>query len=236
MRGAAALAATLVVLVVGCDRPADPRTRVFVAAGAVSPGATSPDDDTVRGQADLVREVPARGADGVVHAVVEIPAGTNAKFEVSERDGVLRWERQRGARRVVDYLPYPASYGFVPGTRSDPTAGGDGDPLDVFVLGPAVPRGEVVAVRVVAVLRLLDEGEVDDKLLAVPAGAAHGAPFARVRGLADLRGDYPGVLEILETWLESYDGSGVTELRGVEDEEAALRVVDDGVAAFHRHR
>ena len=46
--------------------------------------------------------------------------------------------------------------------------GGDGDPLDVLVLGRALPRGSVVETKVLGVLKLLDRGEQDDKILAVP--------------------------------------------------------------------
>ena len=57
---------------------------------------------------------------------------------------------------------------MVPRTLLPESDGGDGDPLDVIILGPAVPRGSVVEVRPVAVLDLLDQGERDDKILAVP--------------------------------------------------------------------
>ena len=82
--------------------------------------------------------------------------------------------------------------------------GGDGDPLDVFVLGPAIDRGSVVAVHLVAIIRATDGGERDDKLIAVPFDG----PFAGIQRLSDLESEFPGVIDILTLWLENYKGPG----------------------------
>ncbi|MEM1418448.1 MAG: inorganic diphosphatase, partial [Myxococcota bacterium] len=171
---------------------------------------------------------PARPRAGQVNVVVEVPAGTAAKFEVDHEAGVLRWEERGGAPRVIDYLPYPANYGMLPRTLLPEDDGGDGDPLDVLVLGPALPRGGVVEARVVAVLGLLDEGEADDKLIAVPATPA----YADVRDLRSLDARFRGARTILETFFSYYEGEGVTELRGWGDAEEAEAFVDHGAAAF----
>ena len=57
---------------------------------------------------------------------------------------------------------------MIPRTLLPKELGGDGDPLDVLVLGRALPRGSVVETKVLGVLKLLDRGEQDDKILAVP--------------------------------------------------------------------
>src|SRR5580692_4407339 len=94
----------------------------------------------------------------VINAVIEIPKGSNNKYEFDEKLGVFKLDR-------VLYSPffYPLDYGFIPGTRSE-----DRDHLDVLVIGgdPAV-TGCVVEVRPVAVLRMIDSGEPDFKILAV---------------------------------------------------------------------
>ena len=50
-------------------------------------------------------------ADGTINVVVEIPAGTNAKWEVCNPDGAMEWELVNGRPRIVNYLPYPGNYG-----------------------------------------------------------------------------------------------------------------------------
>lgn len=61
-------------------------------------------------------------------------------------------------------LPSPFNYGCVPDR-----AGGDGDPLDALVLGPTLPAGRLVGTRAWAVVRFVDAGRIDDKLVCGPA-------------------------------------------------------------------
>jgi inorganic pyrophosphatase len=170
---------------------------------------------------------PARADSHHVHVVVEIPAGTSHKWEVTKPGGRLALERVDGRVRRIRYLPYPANYGFVPQTRSDPASGGDGDPLDVVLLGDAAPCGSVHCARVVGVLRLVDDGERDDKILAVAAGSA----FDGVTNVDALRADFPGVVDILETWFTRYEGVG-NRSDGVAGAAEARRIVDDAIDAF----
>ena len=62
-----------------------------------------------------------------VQVVVEIPAGTNQKIEFDYKDGTFKVDQIDGKDRVIDFLPYPGNYGFVPGTLMDKERGGDGD-------------------------------------------------------------------------------------------------------------
>lgn len=176
---------------------------------------------------NLLTSAPPRNPDGSVNALIEIPAGTNAKWEVNGK-GVLEWEIKDGKPRVVDYLGYPGSYGMVPGTLQSEKDGGDGDPLDVIVLGPALERGALVPVRVVGVLRLTDTGERDDKLIAVRPGS----PMGDASDLADLDARHPGATRILEIWFENYKGPGRMESGGFADAAEASRIVDHAAASF----
>jgi inorganic pyrophosphatase len=207
MRGGGAVFALL--LACGCASSAP-------GSGA-SPGWTARDSHTWTATGPAVSEIAARNADGSVNALIEIPAGTNAKWELRKSDGALAWELRDGRPRVVDYLAYPANYGMIPRTLLAEEDGGDGDPLDVIVLGPALDRGAVAPVRVVGVLRLSDGGERDGKLVAV----AEGSPFEAVRDIADLDADFPGVTAILETWFTHYKGSGVLVSGGYADARTA---------------
>jgi inorganic pyrophosphatase len=94
----------------------------------------------------------------VVDAVIEIPTGSQNKYEMNHHTGRIRLDR-------VLYSPfhYPADYGFVPDTLAQ-----DGDPLDIIVLisQPTFPGCELRA-RIIGMLEMEDEHGVDDKLLAV---------------------------------------------------------------------
>lgn len=194
----------------------------FSASADLSPEYTARDGGTLIATGTPIERIPARNADGSINALIEIPAGTNAKWEVRKQDGALAQELEDGRPRVVAYLPYPANYGMIPRTLLAVAEGGDGDPLDVIVLGPALARGTVVRVRMIGVLRLMDGGERDDKLIAVGMNS----PFESVRDISDLESDFPGVTSILETWFSNYKGRGVLESGGFEDAKSANEILE----------
>ena len=200
----------------------------LLACRAPEPAPAGEDAYTLAGPVHYLTGHPAQPSPGIVHVVVEIPAGTNAKWEVDKADGTLRWEIRDGEPRVVQYLPYPANYGMVPRTLLPAERGGDGDPLDVILMGPAVQRGRVVRGRVLGVLELLDGGERDDKLLAV----LDGSPLAGVRSIEELDARFAGVSWIVETWFVNYKGPGVVQSRGFRERSAAQAVLEAAIDAF----
>ena len=169
---------------------------------------------------NLYTDFAARNADGTINAVVEIPQGDVRKFETDVTTGRLFWELKKGKPRVVAYLGYPANYGMVPRTL-----GWDGDPLDVLVIGAPEARGAVPAVKLVAVMRMNDGGDLDDKLIAVVPGS----PFDGMT-LADL--EDAGVTAILKVWFESYKGPGEIQVNGFEDLAAAEQTLSEAEANF----
>lgn len=226
-----------------CPRAPDLESARVLRGGVNAPGTRSPDEDTVIGPRHYLHAIPARAelsidASGgresdrnAVHVVVEIPAGTNAKFEVDKDSGALRLEQIDGRPRVVDFLAYPASYGMVPRTLLTKEDGGDGDPLDIVLLGTARARGEVVPARVLGVLRLLDRGEVDDKHIAVPADTPIPS-FAALRDLEDLAARHPKVLPILELWFTGYKGEGTIVSRGYGSREEAEAILERAIRSY----
>lgn len=185
-------------------------TRSIVGGAPVVPEALALDDDTVVGPRHFTRAYPSEDAGGV-NAVIEIPAGTTAKFEVDEADGWLHWQRDRehGGRREIDYLPFPVNYGVVPRTRAD-----DGDGLDILVLGRGFERGHVAKTRIIGVLEMGEDDERDDKVVAVPIEPALENGFSALHDLAELDARYPAVRAILERWFAGYWGEGATRVRG----------------------
>ncbi len=214
----------------GCWRDEVPR-RSMVGGAPVAPSARPIDGDTVLGDRHFVRGYPARNADGSVNAVIEIPAGTTAKFDVGD-DGLLRWARDRydGSRREIDYLPYPVNYGMVPGTLAP-----DGDALDVFVLGRGIERAHVGATRIIGVLEMAHDGTRDDKLVAVALEPGLRNGFSSLRDLDELDRRYPATRIVLELWFAHYWGPGATEVVGWGDAAVASTILDEAIERFtHR--
>lgn len=94
----------------------------------------------------------------IVNSIVEIPKGTKAKYELDKESGLLRLDRV-----LYSAMFYPANYGFIP-----KTLGKDHDPLDILVLSQIdVQPLCIVEAKVIGVMRMLDSGEEDDKIIAV---------------------------------------------------------------------
>ena len=157
-----------------------------------------------------------------VRVIVEISAGSNEKWEVDSETGILDWDYKDGKPRVIQYLPYPWNYGMIPGTILPLEQGGDGDPLDVILLGQRAERGAIVEGRVIGMVRMTDRGEQDDKLLAVrPDGI-----FSAIHGVSELEEQFPGVLEITSIWLRHYKGpDSNVQILGVMGQAEALEQV-----------
>lgn len=105
--------------------------------------------------------VPHTEADDVVKGIIEIPKGIRAKYELDKESGLLRLDRV-----LYSSMYYPHNYGFIPQSYCD-----DHDPLDILILSQieVVPLC-IVEAKVIGVMRMLDNGEADDKIIAVAAG------------------------------------------------------------------
>jgi inorganic pyrophosphatase len=93
-----------------------------------------------------------------INTIIEIPHGSKAKFEYDKEYGIIRLDRV-----LFTSTHYPANYGFIPQTYAD-----DNDPLDALVLCTEVmPPGALMRARVIGVFIMVDQGEMDEKILAV---------------------------------------------------------------------
>ena len=77
----------------------------------------------------------------IISAIIEIPAGTNIKYEFDYESKSFEAEIINGKKRTVNYLPYPGNYGYIKNTFMDPSKGGDGDALDVLVISSSISQG-----------------------------------------------------------------------------------------------
>ncbi len=146
---------------------------------------------------------PTMSEDGFFQAVVEIPAGTNTKYEFNPESISYEIDQRDGKDRIIQYLPYFGNYGFVPSTLSDKTKGGDGDPLDIIVLCESLPQGTVIPVIPLGTVQLLDQGETDYKIIAVPAD--ENLNLLKIKTFQELKTKFPTIIQIIEIWLTNYD-------------------------------
>ena len=97
-------------------------------------------------------------APAIVNMIVEIPKGSRVKYELDKKTGLLKRDRV-----LYSAVVYPGDYGFVPQTYWE-----DGDPLDIIVMTyDATYPNTLCEVKVIGVVRMTDNNEEDDKLIAV---------------------------------------------------------------------
>ncbi|MEM0373862.1 MAG: inorganic diphosphatase [Sulfolobaceae archaeon] len=119
---------------------------------------------------------PGKEAPNIVNVLIEIPMGSNVKYEFDEEEGVVKVDRI-----LYTAMFYPFNYGFIPGTLEE-----DGDPLDVLVIGnyPLMP-GSVIEVRPVGILFMRDEEGEDAKIVAVPKDKVD-PTYSNIRDVKDI--------------------------------------------------
>lgn len=161
---------------------------------------------------------------GTINVVVEIPAGTNKKIEYDVESGLFKPDQKNGQDRIVAFLPYPGNYGFIPSTLMDEARGGDGDALDILVVGPSQPTGGVVKAIPLGTLLLKDNGELDTKIIAVPASLEERT--LKADNFLDLMLEHDAAKRIIEEWFLNYKGTGQMELIRWEDENYAMKEIE----------
>lgn len=155
------------------------------------------------------------------NAIVEIPRGSHNKYEIDKETGLIALDR-------VNYssAPYPVDYAFAPQTLWD-----DGDALDVLVLTtyPLYP-GVLVAVRPVAVMKMIDSGESDYKILAVPVSDKR---WDDVKDLSDLnKHNLKEYQHFFETYKVLKGKGDVVTIEGYGDKKEAEAAVLKSIALY----
>ena len=180
---------------------------------------TAPSEPSSSTMNDL-ETLPAVARPGILNTVIEIPAGSAEKLQYDPATNTFPIDLPNGVPRVMRFLPYPANYGFIPGTKMHKQEGGDGDAVDVFVLCGALPSGTVLEVEAIGIIELLDAGERDDKLIALPVD-----PALRTVDADDLLELPEAARDILVTWLLNYDPEDGAELIAVKGKADAMATV-----------
>jgi len=159
----------------------------------------------------------------LVNAVIEIPLDGINKYEYDKTLHVFRLDRN-----LFSPVHYPGDYGFIPSTLAE-----DGDPLDVLVMvdSPSF-TGCVLQVRPIGVLDMIDQGQPDQKILAVGEGNP------RYQDVASYSQVYPHILREIKHFFSIYkdlEGKRV-EVRGWGDAAAARALITKSVAAFEEKK
>lgn len=166
---------------------------------------------------------PGEKSPEVVTALIEIPAGSKTKFELDKVSGLLKVDRV-----LYSSVHYPANYGFIPRTYC-----GDHDPLDILVLGQAqVYPLSIMRARPVGCMRMLDQGEMDDKVVAVHEDDPEMAHIHSIKDLA------PHQLKEIRNFFEIYKGleNKKVEVEGFHDLPETLKIIKEAFDLYKQER
>ncbi len=151
-----------------------------------------------------------------VNALIEIPQGSRAKYEVDKTTGLLRLDRV-----IYSSFHYPVNYGFIP-----QTLGLDGDPLDILVLcSQSIQSLCLVDANVIGNMQMIDSGQVDDKIIAV---AAKDPSVNHYTKMDDLPQHF--LLE-LRNFFEQYKvlENKKVEIDNFQDQDTACKIITDAI-------
>lgn len=168
-----------------------------------------------------ISKIPAgKNAPQEVNVIIENTMGAApVKYELDKDSGAIFVDRF-----VHTAMFYPGNYGFVP-----QTLGGDGDPVDVLVLGdlPIIP-GAVIPVRPVAVLMMEDDGGQDEKIVAVPTSKMHPS-FEAIQGVEDIPLSKREQIEHFFTHYKDLEKGKWSKTQGWEGAEKAISLIQEGM-------
>ncbi len=156
----------------------------------------------------------------VVYAVIEIPKGSNNKYEYDKDMEAFALDR-------VLYSPffYPAEYGIIPQTLYD-----DGDPMDIMVLmeQPTFP-GCVIDTRPIGIMRMIDGGDKDDKILGVPV---NDPMYKDVEDISDVP---KHLLDEIVHFFKEYKAleGKTTEVLGWENAQKAFEAIEHSIELYN---
>lgn len=165
---------------------------------------------------------PGDWRSGEVNAVIDIPMGSTLKVE---------WDRERACfmldRVEPSIYPKPVNYGFIPQTKDE-----DGDELDVLlVTDEPVPTGIWVASRVLGVLNFEDDGEMDYKIVCVPADDRNTGD--RIKSLEDLGDRWKQKIEEHFRHYKDLKKPGTTNVQGWGGIEDAKKVISESIERWN---
>ncbi len=154
-----------------------------------------------------------------VKAIIEIPYGSNIKYEVEKESGAVVLDRV-----MHSAMFYPANYGFINNTLSQ-----DGDPADIMILTEyPMQAGIVLNCRLVGVLIMEDESGIDEKLLAVPTSKID-PTYDEIKDLDDIPAH---TLAKIKNFFETYkmlEPNKWVKVKEFQNKAAATKILQDAI-------
>lgn len=154
-------------------------------------------------------------------AIVECPKGSRNKIEWNEKDNGFRFSRM-----LFTSTQYPCEYGFVKNTLAS-----DGDPADILVLtGEPTFTGCIIEVRIIGILKMIDNSVEDYKILSVPVRDPH---FSHLHKLGDVPQDRLNEIEHFFKVYKDLEGKKVI-INGWDDRKKALEYLKKAIESYER--
>ena len=167
---------------------------------------------------NLLHDVDS-GTEEKMNVIVEINKGSKNKYEIDKETGLIALDRVSHTAQ-----DFPFDYGFIPRTLWD-----DGDAVDVVLLTtyPLIP-GILVKARPVAIMEMIDSGESDSKIIAVPVDDPR---WAEVKDLKDIN---PHTVKEIQHFFSTYKNlqNKVVEIRGFLPKKDAIAAFNKGIMAY----
>lgn len=157
----------------------------------------------------------------IVNALIEIPQGSKAKYEIDKTTGLLKLDRV-----VYSSFHYPINYGFIP-----QTLGEDGDPLDILVMcSESIQPLCLVKATVIGNMQMIDNGEKDDKIIAV---ATNDPTVNHLTSISDLPKHF---IAVLRNYFENYKvlENKLVEIDEFQDKESAYSIILNDIENYKR--
>ncbi len=167
------------------------------------------------------REIKPKSSEGTFKAVIEIPKESQNKYELNLDSGIIELEKKLKPEQTFIF-----DYGFIP-----QTLGGDNDPLDIVVLsGDKLSLGAVVNVKLIGVMRMIDEGEIDNKLIGILAGDTYWEE--KINNPNVIKQEFKKI----ESWFEKYKKIEGTDLkiRGFDSADSAIKEIKRAIVKYDK--
>lgn len=162
---------------------------------------------------------PGNRSPEIVNGIIEIPKGSRAKYELDKDSGLLILDRV-----IYSSVYYPHNYGFIPQSYGD-----DNDPIDILVLSQieVVPLC-IVPAKVIGVMRMMDNDEADDKIIAVAERDMSVNHFNDIDELP------PHFIKEVKSFFEDYKKleNKTVIVEDFQGRETALDIINQGFEAY----
>jgi inorganic pyrophosphatase len=169
----------------------------------------------------FIGKIPS-GIPNQINVVIEIPKGSNIKYEVNKDNGLLFVDR-----KLFTAMFYPCNYGFIPSTLED-----DGDPVDVLVIGEfAVAPLSILKAIPIGILLTEDEEGQDSKIIAIPVNKID-PTFSFIKDVQHIPEILKNQIEHFFTHYKELEGGKYVRIKGWGNKEMAETKITEAIDRY----